>query len=475
MPDGIPGQDHIFGGGASASILHPAVLVALILAGVLMFVLPRKYLLIPFLTFAFLVPLGQQLVIGGVHWLVLRIVILCGLARLTVIKFSAKGKVLGGGFNNIDKAFLGYVLLQAICFILLYHEMDAINNQFGYLIDFLGGYFLVRALIQDEADLYRALKCLAVITVVLSIGMVREQLTTQNIFGLLGGVNLTPEVRLDKIRSQGAFQHSLTAGVFAAAMLPLFLILWKNAKAKVLAVVGVAGCTVMTICSNSSTPLLTYVAAVFAICLWPIRKQMRQVRWGLVVAIIALHLAMKAPVWFAIAHIDLTGGSSGYHRAELIDQFITHFSDWWLIGTKDAANWGFDLWDQQNQYVSIGEVGGLGAFALFLTLISRACARVGKARRLVEGTKREWMVWFLGASLFAYLVGFFGVNLFDQSRIGWFLVLAMISAAYVSAARVWKSRESQVDEVPVGDTREEMTPALPSGDALALPKIWASR
>jgi hypothetical protein len=52
---------------------------------------------------------------------------------------------------------------------------------------------------------------------------------------------------------------------------------------------------------------------------------------------------MKAPVWFLIARIDLAGGSSGYHRAMLIDTFLRHFGDWWLLGTKDAFSWGWDM------------------------------------------------------------------------------------------------------------------------------------
>src|ERR1035438_4426749 len=152
----------------------------------------------------------------------------------------------------------------------------------------------------------------------------------------------------------GAFQHSITAGVFGATLLPLFLLLWKNGKAKLMAAVGLLGCTVMTICSNSSTPLLGWAAGVGVICLWPVRKQMRVVRRGLAVTLVVLHLVMKAPVWFLIARIDLTGGSSGYHRAELVDNFIRHFTEWWLIGTDNAGNWGWDLWDQQNQYVQTG-------------------------------------------------------------------------------------------------------------------------
>jgi hypothetical protein len=37
-------------------------------------------------------------------------------------------------------------------------------------------------------------------------------------------------------------------------------------------------------------------------------------------------------------------------------------------------------------------------------------------------------VWFLGVALFANLVAFFGVNYFDQVKMIWFGLLAMISA-----------------------------------------------
>ena len=220
-----------------------------------------------------------------------------------------------------------------------------------------------------------------------------------------------------EIRSQAclsAFAHR-RGTLRRDPVLPLFYLLWKNGKAKVLAAAGLVGSTVMTICSNSSTPLLTYVGAILGVALWPIRKNMKAVRWGIViVALVGLQLVMKAPVWFAIARIDLTGGSSGYHRAELVDQFIMHFRDWWLIGTKDAGTWAYDLWDQQNQYVSVGEGGGLLALVFFIVMISRAYGKVGIARKAVEGLRKEWFFWLLGAAMFANLVAFFGVNYFDQ-------------------------------------------------------------
>ena len=94
--------------------------------------------------------------------------------------------------------------------------------------------------------------------------------------------------------------------------------------------------------------------------MWPLRRNMRTIRrWGMVIFVVSLHMVMKAPVWFAIAHIDIISGNSGWHRAMLIDQLVRHFSDWWLIGVQSTANWAFEMSDQANQFVYEAESGGL--------------------------------------------------------------------------------------------------------------------
>ena len=82
----MPAENLKFGGGTDQTILNPIVMVAMLLVIVLMFSLRRKYLLVPFLLIAFLVPLGQQLVVGGFHIFVLRVVVLAGLIRIFVSK-----------------------------------------------------------------------------------------------------------------------------------------------------------------------------------------------------------------------------------------------------------------------------------------------------------------------------------------------------------------------------------------------------
>lgn len=464
------GQEHIFGGGATSTASTPVGLTLLILAILFILVLPRKYVIVPVLLSLFLIPSINQLYIAGVHWFFPRIIVLCGLLRISLLRASTK-KLLVGGFGPIDKAYVGCVVTQAVAFMLLYKQSQATINQVGILIDFLGGYFIARVFIYDKTTIFRALKAVAVVCLILAAGMVIEQMTQQNLFGtIVGGTATSPQVRENKIRSQGSFQHALTAGTFAATLVPLFFVLWKNGKSKFMALLGLASCTVMTYCSNSSTPLLAYVASLAGIALWPIREKMQLVRRGIVIALVFLHMVMKSPVWFLIARVDLTGGSSGYHRAVLVDQFINHFSDWWLIGTKDADTWGWDMWDQQNQFVGIGQTGGLLALGLFIATICRCYSRLGNTRRQVRRTSREWMIWFIGAAMFADLVAFFGINYFDQSRVSWFLLLSIIVAA-TNMSRIKKrgeqSQESDVAEAPdVVEESESYPQPIPHGTAL---------
>jgi len=299
------------------------------------------------------------------------------------------------------------------------------------LLSALGIYFLLRYLIRDRQDVYGAIKILAVIAAINGMEMIHEQVKFRNLFGVyIGGVDVLPSLRDGKIRSQGVFGHPILAGTFAATLIPLLLALLKSGKAKVMALVGLFGAFSMVYTSASSTPMLAVVAGLLGICFWPIRGRMRAVRWAIVGFLVVCQIFMKAPVWFLIARMDVVGASSGYHRAELVDVFIKHFFDWWLVGTREAGSWGWEMFDLSNQYVSRGESGGVLAFILFIVLISRCFARLGKTRKSIKGGRNhEWLLWVLGAALFAHVMGFFGVTYWDQTVVAWYALLAMISAA----------------------------------------------
>jgi hypothetical protein len=442
-----------FGGGAAETTLFPIVAILMILTIGSVLVLPRKYVVVPFLLCAFLIPLGQTLVVAGVHFFVLRIVLIFAWSRLFATKLSSGKSLFGGRLETFDKVFLVWAGYHVFASLVLFGFQSAvIVNQCGSLLDLLGGYFLMRYLIRGEEDIFCVIKVFAGIVAVVGLCMLNEKLRGQNLFAYLGAP-LELNIRDGAIRAEGPFAHPILAGTFAATLVPLFISLWMTGKAKVLAVVGVAASVVMTFSAASSTPLTAFAGGLLAVFLWPMRKKMRMLRWGIVIVVLAVHLAMKAPVWFLIARVDLTGASSGYHRAMLVDGFIRHFRDWWLVGTTDNVQWGYDMWDLSNQFVAEGVSGGLVPFICFITFISLCFKKIGTARKTVRGDrKREWFLWLLGAALFSHVVGFWGISYFDHTQLAWFALLAMILAA-TGPASMKKSLRREAMEVAEEDLR----------------------
>jgi hypothetical protein len=464
-----------FGGGASETILHPLVLVALLIAIALIFFLRRKYLILPIMAMTFLVPLGQEVLIGGLHFFVFRIIVIVMAIRMLFSLFASPDGIFGHRLGIFDLLFLMWALFRALAGAATFSfGSGALVYQAGFLMDAIGGFFILRYLIRDEDDIYITLRAFAVITFVVGCCMVFEKFRQINVFGLLGGVRAVPDVRGGSVRAQGPFQHEIIAGTFGATLVPLFFLLWKTGKARILGVLGALGSTLMVFASHSSTPVMAYGAALLGICAWPLRRNMRLIRWSIVAAICALALVMKAPVWFILAHIDVVGGSSGYHRAMLVNDFIMHFKDWWLIGTAENSRWGFNMWDLCNQYVAEGQLGGLATFICFISMICIAFSRLGKARKAVDGDRsREWFFYALGAALFTHCVAFFGISYFDQTRVMWFALLAIILTS--TAPYLVKEPVKHGVRVPYGRTQQTVyarawvRPA-PSSSQTAAPK-----
>jgi len=443
-----------FGGGVAESFANPLILLLVLVVGVLVLIWPRGRVIAPFIAAAILIPLDQVLVIGGLHFPMLRVLALFGIARLLRDKLSSKSRIFSGGINKIDLAVILFALFTALAGILLFRQSGALIFQLGNIYSTFGIYFLLRFLIRTEEDIVVMVRTLAYVAAVVALVMTWEIVTGHNPYALLGGARagLYANVveRADRFRALGCFGHPILAGTFGAILVPLFVMLWQRGrKNRVLAGVGLVAATVITLTSNSSTPILAYAGGVMALCLWPIRNWMRVVRWGVVITIVSLHMVMKAPVWHLISRIDISGGSSGYHRFMLVDQCIRHFGDWWLVGVKSTYDWGWDMWDTANQYVGICDSSGLLPFLLFLAIIVYGFKYLGRARKLAENRKQQIFLWALGAALFANVVAFVGISYWDQTQVVWLGLLAAICAATV--ARPTKKLTEAAVGVPTGE------------------------
>jgi len=425
-----------FGGGATDTILSPLIAILLVVAVILILCLPRRYAIAPLIFTIFTVPLGQVVVLLGLHFSVMRIVILAGLTRLLISGRGLKGGTFPGGFNWIDRIFAFFALAQMVTFWLMYMGIPPIFKSLGSLVDVLGAYCVVRFLVRDREDVRRAIKVFAVVAVVVGANMICERALHTNIFLLASGVKAVAAVRLGSVRSQGAFSVYLTAGAFGATLIPLFVWLWSDKKSRAVAVLGIAGALGIALTTVSSSPVVACFAGIAGLCFWPLRSRLRLLRWCMVFSLIGLQLVMKAPVWALIGRIDLTGSSSGYHRYMLVDNFIRHFGDWWLIGFSGYDKWGWDMWDLSNQFVAYGLNGGLITLTLVLVLLSLCFAGLGRARKMAGRNLNEaWFFWCLGAALFAHVVAFFGMCYFDQMQFSFYFLVATISVSLSGAIR----------------------------------------
>lgn len=450
-----------FGGGPTESFFSPLVLAIVIVAGLLICFGSRRRALLAFLSAAILIPMDQVLVISGLHFPMIRVLVVFGAIRILKEKLSGKAQVFSGGMNWMDKWSIVLAVFTAINGTLLWQTSGYIVFALGNLYSASGIYFTLRFLIRDEDDVRQALRTLAFVMAGVAVIMVSEHLVGRNLYySLLGGARATDfgaslTVRDGKLRATGVFAHPILAGSFGGFCFPLFVGLWWRGfkKDRKFAVLGMAAALIPPIAANSSTALFGFISAIVGLSFWVLRRRMQIIRWGVAILLVSLHMVMKAPVWELINRVDLTGSSSSYHRFQLVNQCILHFKDWWLIGTKNYGDWGWEMWDLSNSYVGTADTVGLIPLIAFIAILVVAYRYVGIARKAFEGDKaKELFAWAFGASLFANTIAFMGIGYFDQTVVAWYCVLAMV-AAIILPARV----PSRVE-----DSALSMTPNAPA-------------
>ena len=378
---------------------------------------------------------GQVVYIFDLDFRLIRILLLVYWSRLLI---KRELFLFSFNINTIDKLFLCWVVSAVTTYTLLYWTTNAFINRLGLAFDAIGTYFLFRYLIRDLSDINRVVKQLAIIIFPLAILMVFENLTGRNPFYSLGGVPEISWIRKGMVRCFGPFRAPHLAGTLGATLMPLFVSMWFNPKVKkLICVTGVISATIITITSASFGPVTAYGSAVIALVIFPFRRHMRIIRWGVVFMLISLHLIMKAPIWYLIARLGNLIGGEGWHRSYLIEQFFNHFSEWWLIGADKIGHWmptghpfEADRLDITNQYIVQAVNGGLVTMILFISVIVWCFKAVGRAiqKNGAQSFNVTFALWSMGAALFAHVVNFLSISYFDQINVFWYLLLAMISS-----------------------------------------------
>jgi hypothetical protein len=410
------------------TVLHPLGMAAVIVLGLSLLLVPRRYAVWPMIVMACFVAPAQRVVVFTLNFDLLRIMVLFGTVRI-----AAWGEWRGMRWNRIDVLLVLWTLSGAIIYILSYGTAEAVKYRLGTMYDAVGMYFLFRMLIREWSDARTTTIGFIVVAVPVAFAFMIEHATGRNVFAQLGGVPEITIVREGRLRCQGAFAHSILAGCFWAGVMPLMAAQWWcGGSARRWSAIGLVASIIIILLCASSTPVTAVGFGVAGAILFPMRRYLRYVRWGILALLLALHLVMGTPVWHLISRIDLAGGSTGWQRYHLINEAIRHFDDWWLLGTHSTQRWAEDLYDVTNQFILEGVRGGVLTLCLFVAMIGFSFQAVGRLCQSVEQDRPKLVLaWALGVALFIHCMNFMAVSYFGQIEMVWYLLLATIASLSV--------------------------------------------
>jgi hypothetical protein len=402
--------------------------VFVIVAAIFTFALPRRLAILPLLFSALYMTRGQVLEIGPANFTIPQLLVTAGFLRA-----MSRGERITDGLHSVDWLLLlwAFVLVGTSAF----HSDEAWVYRCGIVWTELGCYFLFRIFITGADDVVNVFKAIGVLAMPMAFTMLYEKASGQNPFGSLGGVLATSLVREGNIRAAGPFAHPILAGTTGAAIIGMGLALRKISLRHTIAACVSGGSIVLA--ATSSGPILMVGFIAVALFAWICRHHMRALRWVIVAGLLALNEVMKDPIYFLMARIDLSGGSQGYFRAQLIRSSLEHFDEWWMTGTDYTRHWmasgiyaNARNTDITNHLLGEGVLGGMPLMLVFLAIVAYSFRDAGRAlaQHSNAPAPQQALIWGLGALLFGYFMNFWTISMFDQSVMFLYLNFASIQS-----------------------------------------------
>ena len=413
--------------------MNSAALIFLLICGISTVTVPRRWAPLPLLIGCCYMTMGQVIEIGPFNFQLFRMLLAFGVVRVLF-----RGERIQGGLTTVDKLVI--VWGTWIFLASFFHKFTPGSGPvyaLGSVYNMILPYFLFRIWCRNDRDLRIIIGTIAVLLVPVSISMWMEKISIYNPFAIFGGVLEIPMIRDGSVRASGPFAHPILAGSVGATCLPLIASIWKSSRT--LAMLGISACIAMVVASASSGPLMSLILGIFALCMWWYRRLTRYCVPAMVILYILLSLIMSRPPYYLLSRIDLAGGSTGFHRAALIEGFLSHFHEWWAFGTDYTQHWVPHIagstpehTDVTNAYIGYAVVAGLPALTLFLLILWNAFTYVDiEVRKSSQVTaRRSFVAWCLGSALFAHATTNISVVYFDQTLVLFWATISMISSLH---------------------------------------------
>lgn len=398
-----------------------------ILLGLFQIIIPRKYSLLPILIAAIHTTQSQAFP----NLSILRVLLI-----IEFFKLLASGHIIFSFKNPIDRIiafFCTAILLSSFA-----HSFDY-GNPYTFrvrlIFDFLSFYLICKFHIQSESQFLYFCKTCAILIIPLTGLMLYESLSGgNNLYKYLGAPS-TSLIRDGEIRSQGPFGTPILTGTAVAVTFPLLLILWNNSNRRLAAIAF--GCSLVAIfLTHSSTPIGALLIGLIAISTWKYRHNLPKIIWCTIGLIAIAQLFRNRPVWYLIAITDFVGGSTGWHRAYLIDTALDHLNEWWLFGADYTRHWmPYGLpsvpqhCDLTNYYIHLGVIAGIGPIIFLGLTIFYGFKTIKRfySTYITENNQKCFLIWVIGAMLFTHTATFLVISYYDHTYVFFVSTIAVIS------------------------------------------------
>ncbi len=402
--------------------MKPETIVITSILVILTMTVPRKWILLPFVMAACIVPSVQRIIISDLDFTAIRFCIF-----FTILRLYLYNEVRQIKWNSFDKVFLAWLVTGAIFYILQQQNLKAVINKSGVLYEALGLYWIFRMSIISWDDIHRVVKMFAIFALISAPLLIYERVTHNNLFVYLGG--LPSFIHRGRFRCRGPFPHSIMMGLFWASVVPVFVSYFAVRRSQILYALAAISALICVYLSGSSTPLMAMAAVVFFGAFWKFRRYGGLITLGLSSMMFALHVVMNKPVWHLICRIRIISGSTGWHRYLLFDQFVKNIGEWFLLGCRDVEHWGIFRGDITNQYVLEGVRGGAVTLVIFIIMIIQAVRFTGICSIISRNRETRILWWGFCVSILGHCVSFWGVSYFGQIMMLLFFTLAIASCA----------------------------------------------
>jgi len=405
--------------------VHPAFIATTIALFIAQLTLPYRYAFIPILVAAF--NLGNVEYLG--QFTVLRILIVLGIARALIT-----GRLNFSPFDSFDRIFCLFAFFAMLSAFFHDPPHNPYVERMGLILNVLGAYIYGKSFLSGLDSLKRFAAGSLAALLPLAIFLQLEFHTGRNFYYPYFGAESAFAGFRDGYRASGPFAHAILAGTAGSISGALFFQFWNESRK--FALLGILACASIIVASNSSGPIASFGVSVGFMFLWKFPIIVRHLAKFVLLGIAFLHFYMNRPFYYIVDSIDFTGGSTGWHRARLIESSLIHLDEWWLFGTDytrhwmaTGVSWSPDHSDITNYYLHLGIIGGLPLSLLLIYMIYKAYIKLIKAaldQRDLD-TSFAFKYWCLISVLAAHASSFTSISYFDQMYVTFYLLIAMVA------------------------------------------------